>query len=73
MATKWLQVCDNPPNCPSATWTEVHYVEPVNSFDPATLDAEILAQAFAVGFIVMGTGLLMAWAVRMIISLVHSS
>lgn len=42
-------------------WQNVTLAEP---FDPAALDSERLGDAYAAGFVVMGTGLAIIWAAR---------
>lgn len=41
------------------------------SFDPSQLDPELLAAAFAAGFTVVGTGLLIGIGVRMLLDMVR--
>lgn len=51
-------------------WQTVLLAEP---FDPSTLNSAELAGAFGAGFVVLGTGLAIAWAARILVSAVRSS
>lgn len=56
------------PHCPSGgTWQAITYAEPMGQFDPSQLEPAQLAAAFGAGFVTLGTGLLLAWAVRLIV------
>lgn len=56
------------PHCASGgAWQTVTYAEAAGGFDPADLDPSELAAAFGAGFIVMGTGLVLAWALRAVL------
>ena len=52
------------------SWQSVTLAEP---FDPATLNSAELSGAFGAGFVVMGTGLAIAWAGRQIIQAIRES
>lgn len=51
-------------------WQTVLLAEP---FDPATLNSAELAAAFGAGFVVLGTGLAIAWAARFFIAAIRSA
>ena len=53
------------PQC-SGTWT---LVQAPDQFDPSTLDPVSLAQAFGVGFVVIGTPLAAIFAARAILKM----
>lgn len=51
----------------AGSWQNVSLTE---SFDPALLDVEALGAAWSVGFTVMGIGLTIAWAARIVLAAV---
>ena len=51
-------------------WQSVELAEP---WDPTTLNSSELAAAFGAGFIVLGTGLAIAWAARFFVSAIRSA
>lgn len=56
------------PHCPSGgSWQLITYADPVAPFDPAQIDPAELGAAFAAGFIVVATGLLISWPIRLVI------
>ncbi|TJY55757.1 hypothetical protein E4T66_20465 [Sinimarinibacterium sp. CAU 1509] len=62
------------PHCPSGgTWTLIEYAEPAQAFNPADLDPAILAEAFGAGLVVVGTGMVIAWAIKAVIRQVRGS
>lgn len=65
-------LADDMPACATGQgeWKTVLLAEP---FDPASLNSPELAGAFGAGFTVLGTGLAIAWAARMLVAAVRSS
>lgn len=62
------------PHCPgTGTWQTITYAEPAGAFNPADLDPATLAQAFGSGFVVVSVGLLLAFALRLIIHMVRNA
>ena len=60
------------PHCPSGgTWTVIEYVDP-STLD-TTLDLNQLSMAFGSGFSVVGVGLLLAFAVRVVVRSVRDA
>lgn len=51
-------------------WQTVLLAEP---FDPSQLQSSELAGAFGAGFLVMGTGLAIAWAARILVAAVRDA
>lgn len=51
-------------------WIQVKQVQP-EPFDPATLDADVIATAFGAGFIVVGALLLALWSIALIIKAIR--
>lgn len=60
-----LLVTGSTPQC-SGAWT---LVQAPDQFDPSTLDPASLAQAFGVGFVVIGTPLAAIFAARAILKM----
>lgn len=60
-----LLVTGSTPQC-SGSWT---LVQAPDQFDPSTLDPVSLAQAFGVGFVVIGTPLAAIFAARAILKM----
>lgn len=61
-----LFVTGSTPQC-SGVWT---LVQAPDQFDPSTLDPVSLAQAFGVGFVVIGTPLAVIFAARAILKMI---
>lgn len=63
---------DQYPTCDSGQgqWQSVVLAEP---FDPSSLNADDLGAAFAAGFIVMGTGLVIVWCARYVLQAIRSA
>lgn len=61
-----LFVTGSTPQC-SGVWT---LVQSPDQFDPSTLDPVSLAQAFGVGFVVIGTPLAVIFAARAILKMI---
>lgn len=60
LATDQYGTCQNG----QGSWRQVEIVEP---FNPASLNAPELAGAYTSGFVVMATGLVIAWSAKMIV------
>ena len=71
-ANRGLGATDDLGECQNGSWVEsAELIAEGLEFSVAQLDPQVLAAAFAAGFVTVGTGLLIAWAARLILHAVR--